>query len=401
MYYFFSERATGIRVRIFHVSLPFLSEYSRSPRFPAVTMSGTSCYLLWLAHAAVMPLLLLMSGIMFLIIFQPVVAIAKESDFPIGVFAVTKSQIPLAASLGFEVVHEYRFEESPNKDDEVAAYLEKALQYNLRVMMGFDRGEHFNEKRVAERVVRFRNHKALWGWYITDEPKEGMEETVRSVASLIKRLDPNHPTLIASDNPVYLKMADLTFSYEYPVWNKPYPEQNLKIYVDRTRTSVNLGTQFLSLVQAFNWEHYRQKDPKKGSYRLPTATEIRFMAYSGLAMGSRGLFFFSFQTLPYDRKYLDDAIVPVVKEFKRIRLFMGWEKAGLPDFVEPDIDLIYRCWRKGKDVTMVVTNPTPKKRTCSIKVDFNKNFLEAISHRGPDVVEPWGVAIYKFVGGVK
>jgi hypothetical protein len=111
------------------------------------------------------------------------------------------------------------------------------------------------------------------------------------------------------------------------------------------------------------------------------------------------LFFFSFQTLPYDRKYLDDVIVPVVKEFKRIRLFMGWEKAGLPDFVEPDIDLIYRCWRKGKDVIMVVTNPTPQNKECNIKVDSNKNFSEAISPRGTDVVEPWGVAIYKFVGG--
>jgi hypothetical protein len=185
----------------------------------------------------------------------------------------------------------------------------------------------------------------------------------------------------------------------YPVWDKPYPEESLKGYVERTKTSMILGTPFVSLVQAFNWAYYRQKDPKKGAYRLPTAVEIRFMAYTGLALGSRGLFFFSFQTLPHDKKYLNDVIAPVVIELKKLRPFLKWEKAEIPEVIVPDITLICRCWRKGKDVIAVVTNPTPQERECSIKRGFIRNFSGTISQRGKDVVEPWGAVVYEFVGG--
>jgi hypothetical protein len=53
-------------------------------------------------------MLFLMTGLLNLT-FPPIaVAGDRESKFPVGVIAVSKPHIPLAASLGIEVVHEYR-----------------------------------------------------------------------------------------------------------------------------------------------------------------------------------------------------------------------------------------------------------------------------------------------------
>src|SRR4030067_795115 len=68
-------------------------------------------------------------------------------NFPIGVFAVQKNHIELASKCGFEIIHEYRFEEGHDRDDELSEYLDTAQQYNLKVFVGFDRGTYFNEKR--------------------------------------------------------------------------------------------------------------------------------------------------------------------------------------------------------------------------------------------------------------
>ena len=130
-----------------------------------------------------------------------------------------------------------------------------------------------------------------------------------------------HPGETLRDEIDFLKMADMNFAYTYPIWDKPYPEADMTPDVKRTKLSVFVDKPFYPLLQAFNWAHYRSKDPKKGTYRLPTKEELRFMAYFGIVMGSKGVFFFSFQTLPDDKDYLQEVVVPIIKELKQIRLF--------------------------------------------------------------------------------
>ncbi len=331
-----------------------------------------------------------------LTLFLPGIAFAKQSVMPLGAFSVDTSQLPLAASLGFEIVHSYEFEENPNIDNKAAVFLDTALKNNLKVFLGFDRGKNYNERRVAERVNRFKNHKALWGWYIADEPGRDMKNKVRLVANLIKRLDPAHPSIIASENPDFIKMADLNFAYTYPVCDKPYPMSNLKSYTQRTKLSNDLGAPFLSLVQVFNWGHFRKDDPKRADYRFPNATEVRFMVYSGIAMGSEGLFFFCFQSVFREVDYRNNVVLPIIKEFKRIRPFLMWNRVTVPSAIRSDGELIYQCWRKGKPVFMIVTNPTATSTEYNIKYNHKRDFGTSISGAGKEMLEPWGVRFYQF-----
>jgi len=316
-------------------------------------------------------------------------------NFPIGVYAVQQKDIELATKIGFEVIHEYRFEESPNKDDEVAIYLDTALKNNLKVFLGFDRNI-YNNQRVEQRVNRFKNHKALWAWYIIDEPKIDMEEKVKTIAGLIKSLDPSHPTIIASDEAEFIKVADMNFAYTYPVGDNPYPQNNLSSYVKRTKLSASIGKPFLSLVQAFNWKHYQKNAPNKNSFRLPNFIELRFMAYTGIALGSQGLFFFSFQTLPADIEYLNNVISPLVKEVKEIRNFLAWEKVSIPNVLESDSDLISQCWQKGNAVFMIVTNPAPINVEYNVNLSYLQNFSGSFLTYRKETLEPWGVRIHQF-----
>ena len=328
-------------------------------------------------------------------IYCPCWAFGQPICFSVGAFAVKYKDIELAAQIGIEIIHEYRFEESPDKDDEVAEYLDKAKQYKIKVMLGFDRGLNYNERRIVERVNRFKNHDALWGWYLVDEPKEDMKDRIKSIAKVIKQLDVTHPTLISSDNPEFIEIADINFAYEYPIWDKPYPKSDLSLYTHRTQLSRTLNTKFLSLLQTFNYSYYRPKDPKKYLYRYPTVVEIRNMAYTGIILGSSGLFFFSFQTLPNDRSYLDNVIVPLILEFKRIRPFLAWEVTSMPKSIEINGNLLCKCWLSGKEVFVMVVNPGPLRIAVKINVKYKKNISMNVSPPGNESLEPWGTSFYQ------
>jgi len=317
----------------------------------------------------------------------------SASRLLIGIFAVHSDLLYLAKKKGFEVVHNYRFEESREKNDELAAYLEDAREIDLKVIVGFERKENYTIQKVVERVRRFRAHPAVWAWYLCDEPSMEMRDRVAEIASAIRREDPDHPLIIATDKSPFAVMADLVFAYTYPVKDQPFPQQDLGSDVRRIHQVAEAGLPFCVLVQTFNWNHYLPFDKRRRDNRYPTAEEMRFMAFYGVMRGARGVFFFSFQTLPIEHRNLGHAVA-LIDELKEVREYLVGDQVDAKRYIDyPHAT----AWRKGGLTLLIITNPSAQTVEATLNPGnwtlSDRKHPEATIPGGKLTLNPWGVHI--------
>jgi hypothetical protein len=319
------------------------------------------------------------------------------SRLPIGIFAVHEDFLHLARIKDFEVVHNYRFEEVRDKDDELGDYLNAAGALGLKVMVGFDRKEGFTVARAEERVRRFKQHPAVWAWYLYDEPRPEMLERAKEVVASIRRNDAKHPIIIASKTPEDVALVDMSIAYSYPVKDQPSPTNDLNDYLVKTEAAVVWGKPFISLIQTFNWNHYWPFSKRRERNRLPTLPEMRFMAYTGILKGCRGVFFFSFQTLPIEHDHLNGEVVPLIKELKEIREFLMWRQTEPEAFVNGFPRGAAGAWTDGGKTLLILSNPSPSLITASLKTD-GRIFTEFRDRRRNigqvEQLHPWDIRIY-------
>lgn len=148
-------------------------------------------------------------------------------------------------------------------------------------------GDHFDLDHIREVVERFRNHPAVWGWDLIDEPEVSMTpEKVAEAARLIRQLDPNHVVWVNLCQPdkatAYLESQDLWSFDSYPLPTLgPFAYLGwLKITDERLRGTKPLG----SALQTYS----------SPGNRLPTPDELRCIAYLHLIHGHKWFGFYSY-----------------------------------------------------------------------------------------------------------
>jgi len=151
------------------------------------------------------------------------------------------------------------------------------------------------EAMTATLVSRFKEHPALLGWLLADEP-EGRHspETLAALAGIVKRLDPYHPTWIncavwIRDAPFhhrkYACLADLFSIDVYPIpQDGPWAVAE---WLDRARAAAGPFQPLAVWVQAFGGVEWWRREP--------TPAEERAMVYAALAKGACGVFFFTYR----------------------------------------------------------------------------------------------------------
>jgi hypothetical protein len=316
-----------------------------------------------------------------------------RARLPLGVFAVPQDLLYLARMKGFEVVHNYRFEESRGRDDELAAYLDAAHDLGLKVMVGFERQENYTVSKVAARVQRFRRHPALWAWYLADEPKMKKYDRVAEIAAAIRREDAAHPLAIATEAPRFAKLADLVFAYTYPVYGQPFPQQNLGSWVQRLDEAAGAAPPFAALVQTFNWNHYLHFDKRRRDNRIPNLQEMRFMAFYGVMQGARGVFFFSFQTLPIEFRNLGN-VATLIGELKGMRKYLTGEQVDPGPYTNHPHTA---AWRQEGRTLLILCNPGPQRTEAAMLPGpwtlSDQKRPDQLVPDGPLTLNPWDVRL--------
>ena len=252
--------------------------------------------------------------------------------------------LPSARAAGFNMVHDYRFE---NYDlskgtgefvEEARAYLRSAQELGLGVFFGLPRSavRNYDEDRLSEIVAGLSGERALWMWYIYDEPSQatlGVEQASR-VYNLMRRLDPNRPSIMLVNRVpemlVYHPFCDVLWYDRYPIIATTEALSSLSpiaAALQKTRQSVGLRKPVWPVLQV----HDNKGSPSLRSRRpglpapddenhRPNEAEIRAQAHLAIALDSMGVVYYwapqSWYSMESDTPKVWNTLSRVVRELQ-------------------------------------------------------------------------------------
>jgi hypothetical protein len=240
------------------------------------------------------------------------------------------------ADAGFDVVLNYAI--LGGTKQEIRAYLDAAHQRRLKIMFSVkdfyaeetqpqialgdfaEYGQSHDD--VVRGIVRtFKDHPAIWGWYISDERPESPDQVAQWAPvlkrryTLIKEADPVHPTLIVLScyqgsnvaawsqkvDPIAQATDHLGFD-SYPV---PYaPLDVVKQCSGVLAHSVPQSANRWFVMQAFSWASYPEVPKADGQdvtkARYPTIGEMRTMIQHAKQAGVPNILVYSYFDLKKD-----------------------------------------------------------------------------------------------------
>lgn len=236
--------------------------------------------------------------------------------FPLGWFA----SLPERSNPYCNVIHTYSGFKSMK---DMRAWMDKAHAAGYKVLVGpyqEFRGKYGNSPLLHHRgkarqgvlteeqtaVVRhaveaFKDHPALLGWYMCDEP-EGMDHNpdwYQAVYRLISEIDPYHPCVLLDYSiqgmRKYYKACDVLMPDCYPNFqiDSP-PKKPMRITVDYVDAAKELNRVPWLTPQGFDWSLWRMGAGSKYEFsRGPTFDEFRCQAFLAVTRGVRGLVWYT------------------------------------------------------------------------------------------------------------
>ncbi len=218
---------------------------------------------------------------------------------PCGYYAYSPIQEGLLEeelAQGMNLFSPYQHIEGKTLKDRLA-YLDRCAElgikvnYNMLNIAGGGGGSRASYKNDQERyalleaeIRAIKDHPALLGWYIADEPDgQGIsEETLEAIYARIKAIDPYHPVSIVILNAApgrrYANSCDIMMCDPYPIPNGS-PVEVIDA-VDGLHRELQYEKAIWYVPQTFGGNEWWLREP--------TPTEIRMMNWSAAAYGARG-----------------------------------------------------------------------------------------------------------------
>lgn len=189
-----------------------------------------------------------------------------------------------------------------------------ATQAGLKILLYVDR-TWTSEEEMNARVQRYKNHPALFGYYVYDEPSQDKFPEVAQWVRNIRAIDSTHVCYVNLfpniQNPIYEEYVNnfinqvpvemLSFD-NYPVlgendsstvrWFRPDWYENLEIISAASRQA---GMPFWAFALATAHTIKIGNDPVS-VYPIPTLADLRLQVYSNLAYGAQGIQYFTYFT---------------------------------------------------------------------------------------------------------
>lgn len=166
-------------------------------------------------------------------------------------------------------------------------------------------GDDANLQNTMDTVMLVKDHPALLGYFIMDEPflhdaHPIVEEKLAKSYETIHSIDTEHPVLLME---TYYDKAVFHLAAKYCdiMMVDPYPaaKTNLGHYtetvVEAAKKACKYKKAVYSVVQAFEWQGY-----------LPTGEDVRYQVYASLFAGANGFGYFKFRDWDAPYKHLWD-----------------------------------------------------------------------------------------------
>ena len=209
-------------------------------------------------------------------------------------------------------------------------YLNAARTANVKLFLpinpNLEKAKIGDVTAIKQKVRRFKDDRAIYGWYIADEPdfKRISPQSLESVYQAVKSEDPDRPIAIAFNSNAYLinkyrNAFDILMYDKYPC-NDGYDEfsdrkgKNIVNIDFARRRFQQLGDyakandkQYFPILQAFGHTH----DPMNVR-RFCTQAEQRYLIYTSVLSGADGLFFWAH--FASETSWINSVLQPLVDE---------------------------------------------------------------------------------------
>ena len=293
--------------------------------------------------------------------------------FPLGIYEVPVEDMPKVRQAGWDVVHSYAWEFSPD-DAACKRYLDACWAADgLRAFIGFDRGVNSkkgivqgNLAHVARRVGALASHPGLFCWYLFDEPEVPGQfvtpDKLTAFADLVRALDPYHAVVMtswAATMDEYRNTWDThwTQAYENPAAVVRQIAEHRRFL--RNDSPISLLLYCCDRKQGAARRKGIAPDPGKFS---PDYDYLRACAYLGIAKECNGLWWWLYA--PHTDEYYTTAqnptgwgyLLKVVREIRSVRSLVAADGPVETGSVQVGGDRV-EWWRKtvdGRKVTVAV-----------------------------------------------
>ncbi len=340
--------------------------------------------------------------------------------FPLGFYCYSPVQETLAEEevhRGFNMISPYQ-EISAGNIAERKKYMDRCaalgmkVHYNLlSIAGGGGVGQSRNDYEASQKalllrqeILAFKDHPALLGWYICDEPtgRQIRPEDLQYTYDLIKSIDPYHPVSIVFMNPKaasqYREVMDIVMADPYPIPNRS-PDEVGRI-IARLVDTFQYDIPVWLVPQAFGGgEHWA---------REPNPAEIRLMTWQGVLNGARGIQYFirnGYNSFPKS-SLTWDAASQACKEIKALTPFLLDYEEHL-DLKVFDPSLEAHWYKRAGQNILVVLNTQNKPKNFqiqlppqglpdSLQVRYEDRRLPLLNGRIQDIIEGYGRRIYFF-----
>jgi hypothetical protein len=245
-------------------------------------------------------------------------------------------------------------------------YLDAAHKQGLKVVVELDRRAvaSGDTRAIARWVDASKRHPAVYAWYLADEPMLA-RPFVSPIAARrayleIKARDPGHPVAIAfgikEDAMPYRDAMDVMMYDDYPCTAHRKEFTGFRRWWERIRQRASVASGedgFIPILQAFGEDRHGIPQYTK---RLPTARELRYMAFASLQSGATGLLFWV--RYRSRRGWVDSTLVPIVREIRKVGQAMGDVGSRRAARHEPDGVLVtsFHDARTGEPITVAVNH---------------------------------------------
>lgn len=317
--------------------------------------------------------------------------------FPLGIYmssASTTDDITLKkiASAGFNTILAYGYGTGPDPE----AYLDRAKKNNLNVIYSFKdmypknkNGDMGYFLKASETIInKIKHHDALLAWYINDERGMIWIPHISQLYNLIKKNDPDHPAYQVSNREDLVMnfgdVGDVIGMDSYPIGiakDLSQTARRMKAAVS-TKNAANNTKSVWHAAQIMDWATYKNMKPAP-----PSVDEMRNLAYQAIALGAKGILFYSYFDLQkeknrfgkiekrYTEKRWDD-VSKVIKEINGIsQVILDGEEINIASLNKGELEV--SAYRYRDEIYVFAANPFYENRTVTFDLPEGYSVIEA------------------------
>ena len=334
--------------------------------------------------------------------------------FPFGFYCYSPVQPTLPeeeATKGFNMISPYQ-KITTQTMDQRKAYMDRCaalgmkVHYNLLSIAGGGgpggaRAQYSDNEKIEllkREIETFKDHPALLGWYISDEPiGQGVPvEPLEQTYKIIKKIDPYHPVTIVFMTPnrarEYANAMDIVMTDPYPV---PGDIHEVEHVMKELKKEFRAEKPIWMVPQAFGGaEHWK---------REPFPAEIRALTYLSILEGATAIQYFirhGLNSFPKSTRTWNECAAMSL-ELQQIAPFILGGHLTEP-IICNDTSLLCKGWQHNGQTLIVIQNRENKPRPVRCLTPLSEDNLNVLfqnrnitTHRGiiNDYIAPYGTLL--------